>query len=170
MEECAWIQPSYGPCGGPAPIQSGSTCTPTTLNSSGLMAIQQACGSTSVTDNSVLLLVGGLPMNSVGYFLNARDASASVQPGTSQGTLCLSGSIGRHDAQIFTAMAPSLGGPDLGPGWWSGIVLDLTQMPTPAGAMAVLPGDTWYFQAWYRDSSPTGPTSNFTDGLSITFM
>ena len=41
-------------------------------------------------------------------------------------------------------------------------------MPTPVGAQAVLPGDTWHFQCWYRDANP-GVTSNFSDGLSITF-
>ena len=169
MEECAWIQPAYGPCGNSsAPIESGSTCTPTTLNSAGWIATHWACGSTDVADNNVLLILGGLPAGSVGYFLNARDAGAMVHPGTSQGTLCLSGAIGRHDAQVFTAFAPAIGGPVTGPGWWSGIVLDLAQMPTPAGAAAVLPGDTWYFQAWYRDANPT-PTSNLSDVIWITF-
>ena len=32
----------------------------------------------------------------------------------------------------------------------------------------VLPGDTWNFQAWFRDMNP-GPTSNFTDGVAVTF-
>ncbi len=169
MEECAWIQPAYGPCGNlNGPIHSGTTCTPTTLNSAGLLAAHWACGSTDVAANDVYLIIGGLPVGSVGYFLNARDASAMVQPGTSQGTLCLGGAIGRHDAQVFTAFAPSLNGPVTGPGWWSAIVLDLAQMPTPAGAVAVLPGDTWYFQAWYRDVNPA-PTSNLSDVIWITF-
>jgi hypothetical protein len=30
---------------------------------------------------------------------------------------------------------------------------------------AVVTGDTWYFQAWFRDKA----TSNFTDGLSVLF-
>jgi hypothetical protein len=36
--------------------------------------------------------------------------------------------------------------------------------------VAVNVGDTWNFQAWYRDSDGMGgATSNFTDGLSIDF-
>jgi hypothetical protein len=44
----------------------------------------------------------------------------------------------------------------------------------PAGCLelggtfvAVLPGDTWNFQAWYRD---VGGTNNSTDGVEITFQ
>ena len=35
--------------------------------------------------------------------------------------------------------------------------------------IAVMPGDTWNFVAWYRDVNPSN-TSNFTDGLSVTFQ
>jgi hypothetical protein len=34
---------------------------------------------------------------------------------------------------------------------------------------SILAGETWNFQAWYRDLNPTN-TSNFTDGLSVTFQ
>ena len=32
-----------------------------------------------------------------------------------------------------------------------------------------IPGQTWNFQAWYRDANPT-VTSNFTDAVGITFQ
>ncbi|MDG1984154.1 MAG: hypothetical protein P8M11_06290, partial [Planctomycetota bacterium] len=48
--------------------------------------------------------------------------------------------------------------------------LDLTQTPQPTGFVSVQPGETWNFQAWYRDSVGGSATSNFTDGLSITFQ
>ena len=32
--------------------------------------------------------------------------------------------------------------------------------------VAVQPGDTWNFQAWYRD---IGNTNNFTDAVAVTF-
>ncbi|MEM8711492.1 MAG: hypothetical protein AAGG01_11105 [Planctomycetota bacterium] len=166
VEECAWIQPAYG-CSSFGDIDySGPTCSPTTPNSAGHLSELRACGSNDAVDNSVILFVLGLPEGSVGYFLNARAADAAVMPGTSQGTLCLSGSIGRHDAQIFSAFGP-LGNP-FGGTHWSGIVLDLESMPTPSGAAAVVPGDTWFFQAWYRDANPTS-TSNLSDVISITF-
>ncbi len=49
------------------------------------------------------------------------------------------------------------------------IQVDLTQLPTPSGPHVVLAGETWNFQAWFRDANP-GATSNFTDGLSILFQ
>ena len=48
-------------------------------------------------------------------------------------------------------------------------VLDLANTPTPMGNVSVLAGQTWNFQAWYRDNNP-GPTSNFTDAVSVTFL
>jgi hypothetical protein len=43
--------------------------------------------------------------------------------------------------------------------------LDLAHLPTFPGS-SVLPGETWYFQAWFRD----GQTSNFTDALEVPFI
>jgi hypothetical protein len=40
----------------------------------------------------------------------------------------------------------------------------LNSLPGPP-PNAVVTGDTWYFQAWFRDKA----TSNFTDGLSVLF-
>ena len=56
---------------------------------------------------------------------------------------------------------------DSGPDGFISIALDLTNFPPPLPS-TVQPGDTWNFQAWFRDKNPM-PTSNFTDGLSITF-
>ena len=35
--------------------------------------------------------------------------------------------------------------------------------------LAVQAGETWLFQLWFRDVNP-GNTSNFTDGIAITFV
>jgi hypothetical protein len=34
----------------------------------------------------------------------------------------------------------------------------------------VVPGETWYFQAWHRDLVGGTATTNFTDGLEVTFQ
>ena len=47
--------------------------------------------------------------------------------------------------------------------------IDALALPTPTGFVVAQPGETWNFQAWFRDSSP-GTTSNFTDAVSITFQ
>ena len=43
--------------------------------------------------------------------------------------------------------------------------------PVAAANNLILPGQTWYFQAWYRDAqgSPCGSTSNLSNGLGIVF-
>jgi hypothetical protein len=48
------------------------------------------------------------------------------------------------------------------------MAIDLLSMPTPTGFAPALPGETWNFQAWYRDSNPE-PTSNFTGAVGVTF-
>ena len=40
---------------------------------------------------------------------------------------------------------------------------------TAMGLVAVMPGDTWNFQAWHRDFVGGSVTSNFSDGLSVDF-
>jgi hypothetical protein len=46
--------------------------------------------------------------------------------------------------------------------------VDLAHIPlTPI--VAVQAGETWSFQAWYRDAHP-GPTSNFSDGRAVPFQ
>ena len=49
------------------------------------------------------------------------------------------------------------------------IQVDLTAVPEPPTLNhAISAGETWYFQCWYRDQNPT-PTSNFADGIAVTF-
>ena len=48
------------------------------------------------------------------------------------------------------------------------IQVDLTSVPT-IPPHTVLAGETWNFQAWFRDKNP-GATSNFTDGVSVLFQ
>ena len=48
--------------------------------------------------------------------------------------------------------------------------LDLTQMPTPTGLVAAQAGETWNFTTWYRDAVGGSATSNFTDGVEVTFQ
>ncbi|MFT7679579.1 MAG: hypothetical protein ACI8QC_003583 [Planctomycetota bacterium] len=55
-----------------------------------------------------------------------------------------------------------------GAGGELGLALDLANTLTPSGPVAVLAGETWNFQCWYRDNNP-GPTSNFSDAVSVTF-
>ncbi len=134
-----------------------SYCGPATPNSTGLAAELAAGGSEAAADNLLRLTGDNLPPNVPVFFLNSRSAGFSVPPG-SQGSLCLGSSIGRYVEDLRNS----------GSAGSATVLLDLVNTPTPFGPVAVRPGDTWYFQAWYRDSNP-GATSNFTDGVWITF-
>ncbi|QDV10059.1 hypothetical protein Poly30_56210 [Planctomycetes bacterium Poly30] len=48
------------------------------------------------------------------------------------------------------------------------LTLSLDAIPTPTGFRSVLAGETWYFQAWFRDFTGFG-FSNFTDAVEIAF-
>ncbi|MEM9381490.1 MAG: FG-GAP-like repeat-containing protein, partial [Planctomycetota bacterium] len=136
-------------------------CGPAAANSTGASASVGATGSASIETNAMALTARSLPTGSVGYFLVADGTGLVPMPGGSQGTLCLGGTLGRLNrgpSEIFQADASGS----------AQVALDLTDLPGPAGSTTVLPGDTRYFQAWYRDLNPT-PTSNFTDGLRVRF-
>ena len=57
-----------------------------------------------------------------------------------------------------------------GPTGIASLVLDLTNVPTDANLTAVAAGETWSWQAWYRDVDGGGaPTSNLSSAVGVTF-
>ena len=77
-------------------------------------------------------------------------------PPNSNGFICLGGGIGSYNQPQNIGQGPSFS-----------IQIDLTAVPQPANLVAVQPGETWNFQAWYRD---IGNTNNFTDAVSVQFQ
>lgn len=130
-------------------------------NSTGVVASLSGTGSNLVAANDLRLTASAMPLSSFGYFLTSRMPGMVAGPGGSQGILCLSGSIGRFvgPGQIMNSGASGS----------ISLQLDLTAFPQPTGPVAVAPGDTWHFQAWFRDSVGGVATSNFTDGLTAAF-
>ncbi|MEM6566765.1 MAG: hypothetical protein AAF957_00040 [Planctomycetota bacterium] len=126
-------------------------------NSSGLVALMQARGTTSVAMNDITLRAVQLPRDSFGFFLNSMQQGFTPGAGGSAGNLCLGGAIGRFDAQIVNS----------GPTGKFEIPIDLTQLPRPTGAVAAAAGETWRFQGWFRDSVGGTATSNLTNGIRI---
>ena len=113
--------------------------------------------------NDLTLTAGDLPTNSFGFFLASQTQAQVANPGGSAGNLCLGGAIGRY---VGPGPGPEL---RLRTGAFS-LALDLTNTPQPTGAVAVAGrGDTWSFTTWHRDAVAGTTTSNFTDGLEITF-
>ncbi|MFT5290931.1 MAG: hypothetical protein ACI8QC_002179 [Planctomycetota bacterium] len=137
----------------------GTSFCDAVANSSGNPATISVSGSSSVAANDLTLTACQLPPNQFGYFLNSTTPGFIPNPGGSQGNLCLGGAIGRYTQNVFGSGAAGTGS----------LLLDLPNTPTPTGSVAILAGSTWSFQCWYRDINP-GPTSNFTDAVTVTFQ
>ncbi len=137
-------------------------CSPTVANSTGAPGVISAEGSLVASMNNLVLSATSLPSSSFGFFITSRMRGFVANPAGSQGNLCLSGAIGRYvgPGQIQQSNA----------GGEFSLTLNLSQTPTPTGLVNVLPGETWNFQAWYRDSVSGMPTSNFTNGRELTFQ
>ncbi|MEM1453080.1 MAG: hypothetical protein AAF957_14230 [Planctomycetota bacterium] len=137
-------------------------CGPAVPNSTGNPGVITASGSPVASANNLTLTASSLPNQSFGFFLTSQVQGMTVNPGGSQGVLCLGGAIGRY---VGAGQIQNTGVT----GQFS-LVLDLTQTPTPTGFVTIQPGETWNFQGWHRDSVGGMATSNFTNGRSITFL
>ena len=144
-----------------SPGQIGTNYCTANANSTGAAASMAASGSTVLASNDLVLEANGLPNNSFGFFLASQTQGFVANPGGSQGNLCLGGAIGRYvgPGQIQNAGTTGM----------IAIAMDNTQVPQPTGFVTVGSGDSWNFQAWYRDAVGGSATSNFTDGIEITF-
>lgn len=137
-------------------------CGPAPANSSGQPATISAIGSVQVAANNFVLRASGLPQNQFGIFITSLDQGFIPMPGNSMGNICLGGAIGRYNGpgQVQSS----------GSGSSIEIQADLGATPSPTGPVAVMPGETRNFQAWYRDLVGGTPTSNFTDATTVVFQ
>lgn len=132
-------------------------CVPAELNSSGESAVLRAAGSAIAADADLTLQAIGLPTNVFALCLASQTQDFVASPGGSRGNLCLGGTIGRFNGQIVGSGAS---------GQFS-IAINTANLPAPLGVVNA--GETWNFQAWFRDFQLVA-TSNFTSGISITFQ
>ena len=144
------------------PVIGVPYCGPAVANSTGVPGFLTAGGSRNASDNYVILDALDLPMNSWGFFLAGLTQGFVTNPGGSEGNLCLGGAIGRYVGPGQIKNSETEGSFRL--------ILDLTQMPQPAGFVSVQSGDTWSFQTWHRDAVGGAATSNFTNGVEVQFL
>ncbi|MEM9379347.1 MAG: hypothetical protein AAGB93_05295 [Planctomycetota bacterium] len=134
------------------PICAGSP------NGASLVGQLYAVGESAVADNELRLVAHGLPLQASGYALSSPMPAAPTQPPFSVGEICIGGPIGRYATSSFFTGTLGVGT----------TMLDLGAIPTPTGPAVGAPGDTWFFQVWYRDSVGGAPTSNFTGAIGVT--
>lgn len=136
-------------------------CTQAVPNSTGQAADMQIIGSPVAEENDITMLATNLPSGTFGFFLVSQTQGAINQPGGSVGVLCIAGAIGRY-------VGP---GQILNSGAFGEFTLaaDTTAIPQPTTSIPALPGDTFNFTAWFRDSVGGSSTSNFADAVSVTF-
>jgi hypothetical protein len=129
-------------------------CTPVP-NSTGFPGFASASGSQMVSAMDLTLYASSIPRNEFGFWLVSADPDSVTVAPLSVGILCLDEPIGRYMNQIVNS----------GERGMIHVDVDVTALPLTPN-VAVIPGDTWRFQAWHRQ----GSTSNFTEPIAIDFL
>ena len=144
-----WWEATIPTCNG----GTASFCV-TSPNSAGAGALIGSNGHVSLAANSFELTATDLPANVNGIFFYGPQAQ---QVPFGNGFNCIgSGALGTFRLPLFKSDASGN----------AAYQLDFNQLPS---AGQILPGTTWYFQAWYRDSAAGGSLFNLSDGLQATF-
>lgn len=138
------------PCGNGDP---GAGCG----NSTGSGGTLTPSGTTSVFADDLALISSSLPPNVFGLvFMGTQPAFATF----GDGIRCVGGQTYRYGA-VNSGPAGTF---TLGRG-----IAGASCGLFPASG-CIDPGETWYFQTWYRDpSGPCGTSFNVTNGLTVTF-
>jgi hypothetical protein len=124
----------------------------------GLLA---AIGSDVLAADDVTLRATALPPLTTVLFLASRAPGLVPGAGGGQGTLCLGGAIGRYVGPGQVRRCDPSGA--------AALRIHLDRLPQPTGLAMAVVGETWRFQAWYRDANPAS-TSNMTAALAIQML
>ncbi len=135
-------------------------CDGQTANSTGVAGTLTAFGSELVSLNQVELQGAQLPTSQFAMLLGSRTFGSPMPLAGSPGLLCLTGGIGRYQGpgQIMNS----------GPAGALTFELDLSALSLPNGPVMGIPGETWSFQAWHRDTLAGTATSQLTTGVALT--
>ena len=148
------------PCGNDDPVLGGCANSVPGHGSNPQGALIAACGSASTASDDLVLTLSHLPTNKFGLFFMG---GGQTQLPFGDGFRCVdTGGVG-----LFRYNPPqnsgSAGLMTLGPG-----IVARSQSFAMNGHID--PGETWYFQGWYRDPmGPCGTAFNLSNGLAVTF-
>ncbi|QDV04887.1 IgA Peptidase M64 [Planctomycetes bacterium Poly30] len=124
-------------------------------NSVGAGADLSILGSPSLADEDLGLSIGSGPVGApVLFFYGSAPSSVAL----GEGTLCAGGTIQRVTVRFFDNLGQAFH------------TVDFQNDPVSSGATALLPGTTWIFQGWYRDTATGGAaTFNFSSAQNVSF-
>lgn len=138
-------------------------CSPQNHNSSGQPSFLIVTGSNRVQDNDVHLAAYNLPRQSFGFFaLSTTMDFIPASFATSTGNLCLGGPLGGYFGMVLRSGTQGIIEMDI----------DLSSIPyasVSGGVLAVMPGDTLFFQAWFRDQLAIAGGNNLSDAVEVFF-
>ncbi|MBL8857568.1 MAG: FG-GAP repeat protein [Planctomycetes bacterium] len=123
----------------------------TNNNSTGQAAVISSSGSSSVAANTFTLMASNCPASTNGLFYYG---TTQVQIPFGAGNRCVNGTLWRLPIVTTT------------PG---GTISHLLNFPSLIPPSQILPGSTWNFQFWFRDSVAGPGVFNTTNALSATF-
>ncbi|MBL8856996.1 MAG: hypothetical protein JNL28_00615 [Planctomycetes bacterium] len=120
-------------------------------NSTGLAAKIATQGDASRALNNLVIAALGMPGDAIAMLVSGTSA---VNPGATfgNGLLCIGGSLIRHGIHVADG----------------GVILDAQDLHSAEYA-GVNPGDTRYYQVYYRDPAAGGANFNTTDAVAVTF-
>jgi hypothetical protein len=128
----------------------GTTYCAAGPNSTGSAATVSASGSASVAANDLLLRAEPVPNQFGVFFYGPQQTNLPF----GNGTLCITGEIGRLDVVMATGNVMTF-------------LLDNTSPPSTSTQITA--SSTWNFQAWFRDPMAGGAFFDLSNGLSLVF-
>ena len=124
-----------------------------TPNSTGGAALMSSNSECHVADNDFVLQAMPVPSQPGLFFFAANQVAGGSGLPFGNGRRC----VGAGSIQRLPIVFPS-----------GGVLTYALDFTSPYGA-AIVPGSTWYFQAWFRDPAGGGSFFDLSDGLSMTF-
>ncbi|QDV07524.1 hypothetical protein Poly30_30500 [Planctomycetes bacterium Poly30] len=154
------LQADTGSCNQGPTDPCVSYCNSNPNSTGGLSTL--TCAGSAVVANNDFTLNAAIPTNSFGFFITSQTAGFIMNPAGSAGNICVSGNIGRYQQNAASSGAAGL----ISLGTANGINLAAIRT-AQGGPYAAAAGIRTHWQLWHRDSSPQGPTSNFTNGVYV---
>ncbi|MFT7484747.1 MAG: hypothetical protein ACI9F9_000591, partial [Candidatus Paceibacteria bacterium] len=139
----------------PKPGLGSRYCVPND-NSTGMAARIHGAGSVSVTNNDLVLRATSVPASVNGLFFYGP-LTQSTPLGA--GVLCIAaGGVGLFRLPVVNSGS-------------MGVMQNQPDLQNPPNASGLIrAGETWKFQAWFRDSASGAGQFNLSDALSLTFV